>query len=39
MAECIAGGICWDGFDRYKTLSMECQRDLESKQLSNEDEK
>ena len=19
-AECIAGGICWDGFDRCKTL-------------------
>ena len=33
-AKCIAGGICWDEFDRCKTKSMECQRDLESKQFS-----
>ena len=38
-AECIAGGICWDGVDRCKILSMEYQRDFESKQLSNKDEK
>ena len=38
-AECIAGGICWDGVDRCKILSMECQRDLVFKQLSNKDEK
>ena len=38
-AECNAGGICWDGIGRCKTLFMECQRDLESKQLSNKDEK
>ena len=38
-AKYITGGICRDGFDQCKTLSMECQRDLESKQLSNKDEK
>ena len=38
-AKCITGGICWDRFDRCKTLSMECLRDLESKQLANKDEK
>ena len=38
-AECLAGGICCDGFDRCKTLFMECQRDLEYKQLSNKDKK
>ena len=38
-AECIAGEICWDGFDPCETLSMECQRDLESKQFSNKDDK
>ena len=33
-AECITERIFLDGFDRCKTLSMECQRYLESKQLS-----
>ena len=37
--ECIAGAIKWNGFDRCKTLSMKCQRNLESRQLSCKDEK
>ena len=39
LAECIEGEICWDGFDRCNILSMECQRDLESKQFSKRDKK
>ena len=38
-AESMEGEICWDKFDRRNILSMECQRDLDSKHLLKRDEK
>ena len=39
LAECIEGEIWWDGFDWCNILSMEYQRDLESKQSAKSGEK